>query len=57
MKAIVDTMDETSWKIYKKKKIALLNGDEEVMFGIEEARDLMSVLCEYFLDMGTPTHS
>ena len=45
MKKLVDTLDETSREIYKQKKLALIGGDEELKIGVEEGRDLMSVLC------------
>lgn len=45
MKKIVDTLDDTSRKIYEEKKRALYAGDEEVKMGVQEGRDLMSVMC------------
>ena len=44
MKRLVDTLDNTSREIYMQKKLALLGGDEELKVGVEEGRDLMSVL-------------
>ena len=45
MKWTVDIMDRTSREIYAEKKRALMTGDEDVKLGVEEGRDLMSVLC------------
>lgn len=44
MQVIVDTIDRTSREIYAEKKRALLAGDDDVQMGVEEKRDLMSVL-------------
>lgn len=44
MKVIADTLDHTSREIYAQKKQALMSGNEDVKQGIEEGRDLMSVL-------------
>lgn len=46
MKALVDTLDRTSREIYEQKKHALSSGDEDAKLGVDEGRDLMSVLCE-----------
>ena len=43
-KRIIDTLDDTSRDIYRQKKLALMGGDEGLKIGVEEGRDLMSVL-------------
>lgn len=48
MKAIIDTLDRTSREIYAEKKRALVSGDVDVKLGIDERRDLMSVLCKLY---------
>ena len=46
MQVLVDTIDRTSREIYAEKKRALLAGDDDMKMGVEERRDLMSVLCK-----------
>lgn len=46
LKTLIDTLDVTSREIYAQKKRALISGDEDVKLGMDEGRDLMSVLRE-----------
>ena len=41
---IVDTMDETSREVVKKKKQALEKGEEEVLKQIGKGKDILSIL-------------
>ena len=43
-KALTDVIDQTSRDIYAQKKRGLTSGNEDIKLGIEEGRDLMSVL-------------
>ena len=49
-------MDRTSREIYAEKKSALMNGDKDVKLGVEERKDLMSVLCKSYFFPLTPTN-
>ena len=43
---IIDTLEETSRKIYQTKIKALKEGDEDIKHKVQEERDIMSILRE-----------
>ena len=49
LKDIADILHERSVLIFNEKKAALQAGDDALKHQIGEGRDVMSVLCEFFL--------
>lgn len=49
MMQISDTMAQRSLEIINEKKSALLKGDEALAHQVGEGKDIMSLLCGYFM--------